>query len=218
LIVTGAAAGILLGVRRSTSYGIPRFDELAVGLLGFGAGVVGATLLYVGIHFRLFLENPSMIQQAGHVFYGGFVAGALAAWIYCRAYKVPLAQVADAGAPGLALAHSIGRLGCLVAGCCYGRTTASGFRHPVQAYESAGLLVLCVVLLALSQRLRPRPGALFAVYLGSYGVLRLAMEHFRGDDLERGMIVGISTSQIFAVLALGAAVGLVVRLRPSHGR
>jgi phosphatidylglycerol:prolipoprotein diacylglycerol transferase len=218
LIVTGAAAGILLAVRRSTSYGIPRFDELAVGLLGFGAGVVGATLLYVGIHLRLFLENPSLIQQAGHVFYGGFVAGAVAAWIYCRAYKVPLAKVADAGAPGLALAHSIGRLGCLVAGCCYGRTTVSGFRHPVQAYESAGLLMLCLVTLALGKRLRPWPGALFAVYLGGYGVLRLFMEHFRGDDLERGMIAGISTSQIFAVLALGAAVGLVVRLRPSHGR
>jgi phosphatidylglycerol:prolipoprotein diacylglycerol transferase len=221
LIVLGAAAGTWLAVRRAPAYGLERFDELAVGLLGFGGGVVGATLLYVLIHLPEFIADPSLLKQPGHVFYGGFAGGALAAWLYCRGYKLSLLRVADAGAPGLALGHAIGRVGCLMAGCCYGKVIG-GFRHPVQAYESAGLLLLCALTLALSSRLRPRPGALFAVYLGGYALLRLAMEPLRGDDLERGSLslfgASFSTGQICAALALGCAASLVIRLRATDGR
>jgi phosphatidylglycerol:prolipoprotein diacylglycerol transferase len=220
LIVLGAAAGTWLAVRRAPAYGVERFDELAVALLGFGGGVVGATLLYILIHLPEFVANPSLLKQPGHVFYGGFAGGALAAWLYCRGYKLSLARVADAGAPGLALGHAVGRLGCLAAGCCYGKVIG-GFRHPVQAYESAGLLLLCLLGVALSSKLRPRPGgpgALFALYLGGYALLRLAMEPLRGDDLERGMIAGFSTGQICAALALVCAASLMVRIRGTDGR
>lgn len=216
LIVSGAAAGTWLAVRRAPQYGVEKFDELAVALLGFGGGVVGATLLYVLIHLPRFVADPSLLRQPGHVFYGGFAAGALAAWLYCRGYRLSLARIGDAGAPGLALGHAIGRIGCLVAGCCYGKEI-DGFRHPVQAYESAGLAFLCISLVALSSRLRARPGALFAVYVGGYALYRLAMEPLRGDDLERGGLWGLSTSQICAALALGGAAAIVIRLR-AHGR
>jgi phosphatidylglycerol:prolipoprotein diacylglycerol transferase len=215
-IVAGAAAGVALGVRRARGYGLQRFDVLACGLLGFAGGLVGSTLLYVLIHLRTFLDEPALLAQSGHVFYGGLAGGALAAFLYCRAYAVPLARVADAGAPALALAHAIGRIGCFLGGCCFGRETdfalAVEGRHPVQLYESAGLLALVAILIGLTSRLRSRSGALFAVYLAGYGILRLTMEPLRGDLAERGTLLRFSTSQILAALSL------VVALRVTHGR
>jgi phosphatidylglycerol:prolipoprotein diacylglycerol transferase len=227
-IVAGVAAGIALAVRRAPAYGVPRFDALATGLLGFGGGILGAALLYVAVHARAVWADPSLLRQPGHVFYGGFAGGALAAWIYCRAYRLPLAAIADAGAPGLALGHAIGRVGCLLGGCCYGRPAGNGWplvvelagasRHPVQAYEALGLLLLCGALILLSARLRARPGRLFLVYLGGYALLRLAMEPLRGDDLERGGWLGLSTSQLCAAVALAAAFTMRLKKeRVPHG-
>jgi phosphatidylglycerol:prolipoprotein diacylglycerol transferase len=225
-IIVGVAAGIALAVRRAEAYGLSRFDELAVGLLGFGGGILGASLLYVAVHLGDFLAQPGLLRTPGHVFYGGFAGGALAAFLYCRAYRLPLFAAADAGAPGLALGHAIGRVGCLLGGCCYGRPVdasfplaidlAGAFRHPVQGYEAAGLVLLCALLLGLSARLRGRPGALFLVYVVGYASLRLLMEPVRGDDLERGRFFGLSTSQICAAAALAWAAGAMVRMRNKH--
>jgi phosphatidylglycerol:prolipoprotein diacylglycerol transferase len=191
---------------------------------------VGAAGLFIVVHWRAFVADPSLFKQPGMVFYGGLVGGALAAWLYARKFQVPLGRVADAGAPGLALAHAFGRLGCLMGGCCYGRAVADDFplgvvlagarRHPVQLYEAAGLVVIAVVLVALSTRLKPRPGALFSLYLGGYALLRLVVERFRGDDAERGFLLPglLSTSQAIAALAFVAACALLLRsTRRRHG-
>jgi phosphatidylglycerol---prolipoprotein diacylglyceryl transferase len=155
-VVLGAALAIVSAVRRAERYRVARFDVLSAGLLAFGGGVVGATALYVLIHLPSFLADPRLLGRPGHVFYGGLVSGGLAALLYCRAYRVSLGAVADAGAPGLAFGHAIGRVGCLLGGCCYGRPVDAGFplgielagarRHPVQLYEAIGLVLLGVML------------------------------------------------------------------------
>jgi len=229
LMILGVAAGILLGVRRARAYDLARFDVMAVGLLGFAGGLFGGIALYFGVHLREVIAEPGLLRTPGLVFYGGLAGGALAAWLYCRAYRVPLRAVADVAAPCLALAHAVGRLGCFMGGCCYGREVGPGFpgavllhgalRLPVQLYESAALLALALALLGLSRRLRPRPGALFLVYVGGYALLRFTTEWLRGDDLERGLVWPgvLSTSQVIAVLALiGSAVALWRARRPSR--
>jgi phosphatidylglycerol:prolipoprotein diacylglycerol transferase len=130
--------------------------------------------------------------------------------------------VADASTPGLALAHALGRMGCLLGGCCYGSHAADTWplapvlwgerRHPVQLYEAVGLLALAALTALLTPRLRRRPGSLFTVYLGAYAILRLGTERLRGDDLERGFVLGLSTSQLLAGAALAASVVLGMRL------
>jgi phosphatidylglycerol:prolipoprotein diacylglycerol transferase len=231
LIIFGVTAGLLLAISRARRYRIERFDELAVGLLGFAGGIAGAVTLNALVHLREVIAQPSvLLEQPGLVFYGGVGGGALAAWLYCRKWGISLATAADAGAPGLALGHAFGRVGCLMGGCCYGRTVDPSFplavelhgasRHPVQLYEAAGLLAICALLLALSRRLQPRPGALVALYLGSYAILRLGTETLRADDFERGVLGGaISTSQAIALAMLAIAALVLHRSKkePAHG-
>jgi phosphatidylglycerol---prolipoprotein diacylglyceryl transferase len=213
MIILGVTAGIWLSARRAPRFGIPRFDEFAIGLIGFCGGIVGAVALYVAIHLRTFLDDPSLLQSPGMVFYGGFAGGALAVWIYCRAYRISIVDAGDAGAPGLALGHAFGRVGCWLGGCCWGRDG-----HPVQLYEAGALVVLSALLLVY----RPaRRGLLLTAYIGGYALIRLCTEHFRGDDVERGIIpaAGLSTSQALAALALIGAVIMLLRSKKetAHG-
>jgi phosphatidylglycerol:prolipoprotein diacylglycerol transferase len=225
LILVGVAAGIWLGARRAPRYGLERFDVVAVGLLGFVGGIVGAAGLYAALHLDDVVAGLKSGQAPGMVFYGGLAGGALAGWLYCRGFRVPLARVGDAGAPGLALGHAFGRIGCLLGGCCYGKPAPGGsfpfavelhgaLRHPVQLHEAMGLVLLCGVLLALGERLKPRPGALLIAYVAGYALLRLGTELLRGDHVERGgFLPGLSTSQALAGLALLIAIGLLVARR-----
>ncbi|MDB4971026.1 MAG: Prolipoprotein diacylglyceryl transferase [Myxococcales bacterium] len=213
LVVAGMAIGILVGVARAGRFGIARFDELAVGLLGVAGGLVGGVVSYWIVHARDLFRDPSLLKTPGLVFYGGLIGGAVAAWSYCRAWKIPIARAADAGAPGLALGHAVGRIGCLMAGCCYGRPVVASFplavtlagapRHPTQLYEAAGLCVLAATTALLPARVTRRAGAAFLVYLGGYAILRLVVEHWRGDDVERGVVASLlSTSQLIALAML----------------
>lgn len=226
-VLLGVASGLAIAVWRAGGEQLLRFDVLAAGLFAVAGGLVGGVLLYIAVHVPLFVADPGLLLQPGLVFYGGLIGGAGAAALYCRIYSVPLPRVADAAAPGLAFGHALGRVGCLLGGCCYGRVVAPSFpfavelagatRHPVQLYEAAGLVVIAAVTTLLP---RQHKGAIFTVYLGLYAVLRLATERFRGDDFERSSIVrGSSTSQLIAAVMLVAAVALVFHLyRPSNGK
>lgn len=224
LVVAGMAIGIAVGVARARRFGLAQFDVLAVGLLGVCGGLVGAALLYVAIHVRVFIADPSLLKSPGLVFYGGLIGGAGAATAYCRAYGVSLARVADAGAPGLAFGHAVGRVGCLLGGCCYGREAAASFplrvwiagawRHPVQLYEAAALIVLGVVTLFLPSR---RPGVIFLAYLVGYAAVRFVVEFWRGDDFERGHAGALFTSQWIALALLVAGAAVLYRLVRNEG-
>jgi phosphatidylglycerol:prolipoprotein diacylglycerol transferase len=223
LVVLGIALGLAVSMARAPRFGLPRFDALALGLCAVVGGLAGGVLLYYAVHIRLFLTAPSLLLQPGLVFYGGLVGGAGAAAVYCRAYRLSLPRAADVVAPGLAFGHALGRVGCLLGGCCYGRPVAPSFpfavelagasRHPVQLYEAAGLVALGAALLVLPKALTRHAGAVFACYLAGYALLRLATEPLRGDDFERGFLApGLSTSQTVAILTGAAAMVLLYRL------
>jgi phosphatidylglycerol:prolipoprotein diacylglycerol transferase len=175
-------------------------DALTVAALACAGGVAGAFALDFAAHGG---------ARVGFAFYGGFAGGALTA-LACRRLA-PFAAFADAAAPPLALAHAVGRVGCWLAGCCFGRATALPIaavgRHPVQLYEALGLVAIA----AATWRAR-RP---FARYVVAYALLRLATEPLRGDD--RGALVarGLAPSSACAALALVAAA--VVRYRSREG-
>jgi phosphatidylglycerol:prolipoprotein diacylglycerol transferase len=189
LVNVGGATAVLVALSRAKRFGVPRYDQFAVAMLAICGGIVGAFALHFALH-----------RAPGFVWYGGAAGGALAAFIYCRVYSVDFLAALDAGAPGIALGHAIGRIGCFVAGCCYGRDG-----HPVQLYEAGGLVALGLLTLFTK-----RP---FLTYLIGYALLRLATEHFRGDDAARVMWLGVSTSQILSVVML--AIALVV-IKRSH--
>ena len=88
------------------------------------AALIGAKLLLLFVNFNYFRNNPDeilVLARSGGVFYGGLITATLVAFWYIRRHKLPFWTTCDMFAPGIALGHVIGRLGCLMAGCCYGR-------------------------------------------------------------------------------------------------
>ncbi len=143
----------------------------------------------------------------GFVFYGGLVFAALFALTY--AFLVKSTKVSDLAniLPGLSLGHALGRIGCLLAGCCYGNHCDLPIgivfrgvkRHPVQLYEALALVILFFVLRELLKK-RKKAQTLIA-YLFGYSAIRFFLEFFRGDEI-RGAYLNLSTSQWVSIVLI----------------
>jgi phosphatidylglycerol:prolipoprotein diacylglycerol transferase len=236
-IALGYLVALWIVNRLAARDGLPprAFSDLCfLALLG---GLLGARILFVLTNLSYFGAHPEEIPRfwgGGLVFYGGFLFVFPLALAYLRWKKLPLLRSLDVIAPALAFGHSLGRIGCLGAGCCHGSYCPYpwGVRidtdlvdpalrglplHPTQAYESFGLLVIGAGLLALRKR-KPPAGTVAGVYVMAYAVLRIIVECFRGDSI-RGEIGGVSTSQALAaglLLAGGGALFLARRIRGNH--
>lgn len=160
--------------------------------------ILGARALYVVSYWEKEFAGQPLTRlfnmRSGLVFYGGLIGASLAVIIYCARRKLPLWRIADIFAPSVALGHGIGRIGCFMTGCCYGKAcdlpwavhfpkehwTAGAGVHPTQLYES-GLNLLFYALLAWLFQRRKFDGQIFAIYMAGYAVIRAFVESFRGD-------------------------------------
>ncbi len=178
------------------------------------SALIGARVFYVGLNFSYFSQDPLAalrLWEGGLVFYGGFLAAVPVFVWRIRRWQQPALEILDVAAPGLVLAQAVGRLGCLSAGCCYGKACATGLAitfsdpishaplhqplHPTQIYHSVADISIFAVLFFLSQR-RLKRGTLVVVYMLLYGTLRFTVEFWRGDP--RGFLYGFSTSQLIS--------------------
>jgi phosphatidylglycerol:prolipoprotein diacylglycerol transferase len=208
--------------------------------------LVGARLAHVvWVAPRFYAMDPwAAVAYAygGFVFYGGLGAGALLLWRFARWRGLDPWVLADVFAPATALGLVFGRLGCLGAGCCWGkpatfplgvpvpwgvRYTARGYLpeallatslHPTPLYEAAVALALFVGLSSLAAR-RPPPGTVALAFVVAYGVARCGIEPFRGDE-ERGLYLGgwVSTSQVVGLGSAVLAAGLLRARRLGYHR
>lgn len=195
--------------------GLNKTDLWKIFLGTFLFGWLGAKL------FFLIFSAPEMALDystevnfwlgGGFVFYGGFILAATFAFIYTKiSTNLDFLSLASL-TPGLAIGHALGRVGCLLAGCCYGDhcdlPIAISFRgedrHPVQLYESLSLVILFFVLRALLKN-KSKKEALIA-YLGGYALIRFFLEFFRGDAI-RGAYMNLSTSQWVSIVLFVFAV------------
>jgi phosphatidylglycerol---prolipoprotein diacylglyceryl transferase len=192
--------------------------------------IIGARFVYVVSYWpEQFANKPFrevfMVHHGGLVFYGGLIGAALGTILFARVKKVPLWQLADVVAPSVALGHAIGRLGCLMNGCCHGQqcdlpwaihfpaehaTHGEGV-HPTQIYESVLNLALYAGLAWLFRRKR-FDGQVFAVYLLGYAVLRSLVESFRGDYPARHVAIGLTPGQMVSIGILAAGLLLLWKL------
>ena len=155
------------------------------------SGILGARIYYVFLYPEPFQENPwefFMLQHGGLAFQGSIIPATLVVVWYLRKHRLPALPVLDLLAPFIALAHAIGRIGCLLNGCCYGKPVWWGLYfpvqearlHPTQAYDTIELLVVFFILRKIQEASRT-PGATFAFYLILGGLQRFMNEFFRGD-------------------------------------
>jgi phosphatidylglycerol:prolipoprotein diacylglycerol transferase len=183
-------------------------DACAVALLG---GIIGGRAFFGLLHWDEFWGEPLewlALWRGGLVWYGGLLGGLLACWLYTRAKGVPFLRAVDQLIPFAALGHAIGRVGCFLNGCCYGRPSEAwcavtlpgqpGPVLPTQLFESALLLILFGLLRGLQRpQILDRPGRLLGLYLAAYGALRFPLEFLRGDQAPWRM--GLTLQQLISV-------------------
>jgi phosphatidylglycerol:prolipoprotein diacylglycerol transferase len=238
LLALAFIAGIWITSRNAKKVGVSPDSIWNMGLVVIFSALVGAKILLLLSDYQYYSRNfreifsLSTLRSTG-VYYGGLLlALGSAAW-YLMKKRLPAWTIADLAAPGIALGQAIGRLGCLTAGCCYGKPTSLPwgitFRsqyayenvgvplniplHPTQIYESVGSFFL---FLFLTRRLSRKhiTGQIMLEYLSLYAVLRFVIEFYRNDD--RGFVLHglLSTSQFIAILTfLGSAIVYYFRIR-----
>ena len=231
------AAAYLLGLQfalvRARHRGLDPNRVMDLGIWIIVSALVGAKLLLLIVERDQFLTNPAELLnlvRSGGVFYGGLIAAVSVALWYLWRHRMPVWTVTDVFAPGIALGHVIGRLGCLFAGCCFGRPTSvpwaitfhSEFAarnvgtplgvplHPTQLYEAGAELLILGVLLAFERRGRTFPGRTFWGYMLLYGISRFIIEFYRGDA--RGMVGAFSTSQFVSLVIVPLSIVMLIVL------
>ena len=228
------AFGLIWIVKRAQQRGFTRNLALDFSMLFMVTGFIGARFTHVLFEAPdYYSEDPRkifMFWNGGFVFYGGALFAFLSCLIFAKRRRVPFLTWLSIFAPVLSLGYIIGRVGCFMAGCCYGKecnlpwavvfpagveAPAIVSRHPTQVYASLCEFLTLLVLLLLEsrgrkasaqQRSQPtqllinQPGFLFFIWMIGHGIGRTIMEHFRADD--RG--------PLFLELSLGTWISIFI--------
>lgn len=229
-----------LGYAAACCYLVPRLKNCGIkGLtkdvfwnllfIVFLGAIIGGKLLFIVVSWpqlgATFAEKISTIIhdiRYGFVFFGGLLVAVGAALWYMRCKQLPILKTADFLIAGVPLGHALGRIGCFLAGCCYGKPTTLpwGVRftdphalvppelmniplHPTQLYE-AGLNFLLFLLLHYASKKPHREGKILVLYVLYYATMRFAIEFLRGD-FRGGFVLGLSPSQVISLFVIGVA-------------
>lgn len=192
-------------------------SELSIAVM-IGA-FLGARIFHVLLEYPEYYWNEPLeifkFYKGGFVFYGGFFGGLILSYLYVKRIKQNFFSWLDCAAPVLSLSYAIGRVGCLFAGCCFGKectlpwaiTFPPGVEapaniplHPTQIYSILIELVIFGILIFIEKYRSKnlKTGSLFFIWIFCHGVGRAIVEHFRGDF--RGeSVFGYSISLIISI-------------------
>jgi len=234
----GFLAAILITMHLGRVYNIEPQQVLDMGFLMLISAVVGSRLLYVLMNLSYYTRHPLGILEIWHgglVFSGGAVCAIGSLLWYARHHSLSILDLGDLWAPATAIGQGFGRIGCFMAGCCYGKPTHAPWAvvftnpkslaplhvpiHPTEIYHSISGFLLFGILLLVHHK-KSYKGQVLFWFLLLHSFSRLLIERFRGDD--RGMIfnTNMTVTQFMAVLILaGSFTALMIlktRKRKSH--
>jgi len=183
-------------------------------------GIIGSRVLYILLNFAFYLRHPLeiiMLQHGGMAWFGGLFFGTAGALLFVKKHKLDLLRTLDLLAPFIALGQAIGRIGCLLNGCCYGRQSQWGlyfkvydkFLIPTQIYSTL-LLLLIFIFLRFKQNAKHLAGEIFCCYLLLYALKRFFIEFLR-DDSARSFF-GLTFFQILCLLVFFIAATIYLKL------
>ena len=224
MIAIGILAAYVTAEYRAKKYGLDPDKIFYLVIWAVVGGFAGAKVLYFLTRLKDIMENPRVLLDLadGFVVYGGIIGGIFSAMAYCKIKKLPFLKYFDLVMPSVALAQGFGRIGCFLAGCCYGRETDSAwgivFHNssyapngvkllPTQLISSGLDFMLCIVLILLDRK-KKGDGQIAGAYLVLYSIGRFILEFYRGD-LIRGNVGALTTSQFIAIFVALAGVILI---------
>lgn len=184
-------------------------------------GFIGAKALYLVQESEYIRQNPTLIKDYiinGFVIYGGIIVAIPSVYLCLRLLKVDVLQYMDIAISSVAIAQAIGRIGCFLAGCCYGKVVPNdslfAVNYPNDIYYSYfPVQIVCAILnlmnyiflLAMKKHVKIKGVTLFS-YMITYGIGRFIIEFFRGDEI-RGSVGPLSVSQFISLFV--TSIGII---------
>ncbi|MDF2905487.1 MAG: prolipoprotein diacylglyceryl transferase [Herbinix sp.] len=225
MIAIGALSAYITSEYRAKKRGMNYEIIFNLFIWALVGGMLGAKLLYYITQLKDIIADPSLLLDIsqGFVVYGGIIGGIFTGYIFIRKHKLNFLEYFDLVMPSIALAQGFGRLGCVLAGCCYGNETSSSFHiifHesdfapnnipliPTQPISSALDFLNFFALIFIAKKTKAK-GQVAGFYLTFYSAGRFILEFYRGD-LERGAIGSLSTSQFIAIFLFLIGIAIII--------
>lgn len=230
MLALAFVVGIWFATHQAKRAKVPASVILDLSFVILITGVIGARVLFVLLNLDYYSKHPLemiMFWQGGLVYYGGIILGVLCAILFLRVRRLDVWKITDVYAPSLALGQAIGRIGCLLNGCCFGKTTDlpwgikfspgsmasyeqfsqgliksaneySLLIHPTQLYSSLNALIIFLILVLVGRK-KKFDGEMFLLFLLLYAITRFGIEFLRGDDRGPIFFNFFSISQLIGV-------------------
>lgn len=225
MIAIGVIVAYTVGEYRAKKQGLSPDELFWITISCLVGGVLGAKLLFYIVEIKSIIENPKLLLDITHGFvvYGGIIGGIGVGYLFCRIRKLEFLKYFDLVMPSIAIAQGFGRVGCMFAGCCYGRETDSWFHVIYQTSEFAPNDVALIptqmimailnfahffILAFLAKKVLKYSGQVAGFYLVFYSIGRFFLEYLRNDP--RGSVNLLSTSQFISLFILAAGVGTIL--------
>ena len=230
MVVLAVVAVIVLAILEARRVGLSEDHVYNVALWGIIGGILVSRLLHVIDKWDYYMANPrQIIGFEGLTVYGAVLGALIAVLIYCRVKKISFWQMGDIIAPGAIVGQAIGRIGCLLNGCCYGLPTSLPWGvvytspasfcplgesfQPTQVYHILWNLIGFGILWSVRRRLEPK-GSLFLLYLAIYAAGDLGIRFVRvGEPFRSGLFFNLQQAQLIGILGLLVTVPwLIIRM------
>ncbi|MBQ6550995.1 MAG: prolipoprotein diacylglyceryl transferase [Lachnospiraceae bacterium] len=223
MMALGLISSVALGCYRAKYYRIDPDVFFNGAFWGIVFGLLGAKVMYWIVEIKSIIADPKLLLDigSGFVVYGGLFTGILTPYIYFTLVKKGTTlDKLDLAMPSISIGQFFGRMGCLMAGCCYGKVVPTGAwygmvfpetssapagiaLYPTQLMSAIGNLLLCIFLILMTNRVKYR-GHVVCLYMICYSVGRFLIEYLRNDP--RGNVGIFSTSQFIAIITFTAGV------------
>lgn len=226
MAIIGFTLAVGVAFYMATIVRIHEYDVLFASLYAGLGLIIGAKIVYFITVIPTIANNWEMYKSdfmrllldgfSGFVFYGGLIGSLVGIYVYAKRVYMPVGPFYDVAVTAIPVMHGIGRIGCLMAGCCYGMVYDGPFsitypvndlipsvsettRFPMQLIEVLYNLIVFIVVFILVKKKVMKTGRVLGIYLVSYSVMRFILEFFRGDAI-RGHFGELSTSQWISLI------------------
>ncbi len=225
MIAIGVLVAYSVGEYRAKKQGLSVDELFWITISCLVGGILGAKLLFIIVEMKAIIADPSILLDVAHGFvvYGGIIGGIGVGYLYCRIRKLEFLKYFDLVMPSIAIAQGFGRVGCMFAGCCYGRETDSWFHviYETSDFAPNGVALIPTqmimallnfahffILVFLAKKIVKYSGQVAGFYLVFYSIGRFFLEYLRNDP--RGEVKMLSTSQFISLFILLAGVGTIL--------
>ncbi len=225
MIAIGVLVAYSVGEYRAKKQGLDPDSLFWITISCLIGGILGAKLLFIIVEIKAIIDNPKILLDVTHGFvvYGGIIGGIGVGYLFCKIKKLEFLKYFDLVMPSIAIAQGFGRVGCMFAGCCYGRETDGWFQViynssdfapngvaliPTQLIMAVLNFVHFFILVFLAKKVVKHDGQVAGFYLVFYSIGRFFLEYLRNDP--RGEVKMFSTSQFISLFILAAGVGTIL--------